>query len=454
MTATGMPPLDAEFTRLPPHDLGAERIVLGAMMTSPVAIRDVLALPLAPGDHLRPAHQVIHEAILAQYERGAPTEPIALANLLAARGELDKVGGPVALSDCVAAVPTTANAAYYARIVAQHAIRRRAIEKATRIMQLAYAGTDDAEDVAEQARILADEILPPTAAGGAKDAETLFYEVLETLEHGRERGPSTPWADLNETVPGLAPGELIVVGASSGTGKSIAGLNMIAHAALRLNVRSAIFTMEMTAQEVMLRLIASEARVPLGALIKRNLADHHWASISAASERITSAPLVIDDSPAMSLATIRTRLREMSRTDPAGLVFVDYLGLLREPSGAENRQNAVASNARDLKNLAAEFGIPILAAAQLNREMERRHDKRPQPSDLRDSAEIEHAASVIILLYREDVHGEVTTRPGEIDFIVAKNRNGSPKTVNLLFQGEYARCVDPVREWHSRHAED
>jgi replicative DNA helicase len=416
------------------------------MLLSAGAIADVRGI-IGPLDHYRPAHQLVHEAILRLDDAGEPVDAVTVADDMAQRGELAKITGAGYLHTLIASVPTAANAGWYARIVQRKAIMRRAIEAGTRIAQMGYGDADDAAEVAEAARREADAILGAPAAGGVQDAAQVFYEVLGTLENGAERGLPTPWADVNAAVPGLAPGELIVIGASSGTGKSIAGLNLCAHLALDRGVPALIATMEMSRHEVMLRLISAEARVPLWNLTHRQLADEDWHRIKDVQDRITGAPLVIDDSPAMSVATIRSRLREMARTQPAGIVFVDYLTLLRDPDGAENRQNAVAANARALKHLAGEFGIPVVAAAQLNRDGKHRGDKRPQPSDLRDSAEIEHAASLIILLYREDVHGEDTPRAGEIDLIVGKNRNGPPCTVTMAFQGYYARLVDMSREW-------
>lgn len=430
-----------EFERTPPHDLQAEQCCLGGMLMSAAAVADVRAI-IGPADHYRPAHQLVHEAILRLDDAGEPVDPVTVADHLAQRSELGTIGGHDYLHTLLASVPTAANAGWYARIVGRKAVMRRAVEAGTRIVQLGYTDADDAEDVAEAARREADAILPALAAGGVQDIGELFWEVAGSLESQEDRGLPTPWLDVNRAVPGLAPGELIVIGASSGTGKSIAGLNLCAFLALKRGIPALIATMEMTRHEVMLRLIAAEAGVSLGNLTHRQVTDRDWERIKHVQDRITGAPLVIDDSPAMSVATIRSRLREMARTRPAGIAFVDYLTLLREPDGARSRENAVGANARALKHAAGEFGIPIVAAAQLNREMERRSDKRPQPSDLRDSAEIEHAASLIILLYREDVHGEETSRAGEIDFIIGKNRNGPPCTVSMAFQGHYARAVD------------
>ena len=431
--------------RTPPHDLDAERCCLGGMMLSRDAIGDVRPV-ISPADHYRPAHQIVHEAILTLDDAGEPADAITVADALGKAGNLGRIGNADYLHTLIASVPLAESAAYYARIIARHAVSRRAIEAGTRIAQLGYAGTEDPEDIAGQARTAADAILPPAGTGGVQDIGELFYEVIGSLDSEAPRGLPTPWADINHAVPGMAPGEFIAIGASSGVGKSIVGLGICAYLSLRLGVPTVIFTMEMTRHEVMLRLISAQSSVPMWNLTHRSLSDHDWHRIKNVQDRITASPLVIDDSPAMSVPSINGRLREMQRTTPAALAFVDYVGLLRDPAGAENRQNAVGMNARALKHTATEFGIPVIGACQLNRQMELRSDKRPQVSDIRDSAEIEHAASVIILLYREDVHGEETPRAGEIDFIVPKNRNGPPCQVTLAFQGAYARCAGLSRE--------
>jgi replicative DNA helicase len=345
-------------------------------------------------------------------------------------------------------VPTAANAGYYAKIVRDKAILRRQIATGTRIVQLAYEGAGDAEEIAGRAQAMADTILPAAATAGVRDIGDLFYEVLDSLEKQEERGLPLPWGDVGEVIAGLAAGEMISLGASTGTGKSLVGLNICANLALRKDIPVLISTMEMTAPELMLRLISAEARIPLAALVHRKLDEDHWARIERQRERIIQSPLVIDDTPGQSIAHIRSRLRGMARNRPAGLVFVDYLQQLADPAGFTNRQEMVAKNSRDLKLLAGEFGIPVVAAVQLNRMAARREGKHPELSDLRESGAIENDSSVVILLHR-DKEPDDPGRAGEIDFIVAKNRSGPLATITLGFQGEYARCVElsPREAW-------
>jgi len=433
-----------DFDRTPPHHIEAEQCALGGMLLSADAIADVTEI-ITPADHYRPAHQVIHEAILAVQERGEPVDAVTVADLLARQGDLMRAGGGPYLHTLIASVPSAANAGYHARIVRERAILRRLIEAGTRVAQLGYEGAGEAADIAARAQQMVENAAAPLRASSLQDLDDLLYEVIGSLEHKAERGIPTPWADLNDLIGGLAPGELVLMAARAGVGKSIGCLGIAAHAALRLHLPVLFASMEMTRQEIMLRLIAAEGRVPLTALVTREMTSYHWDRVDAARKRIEGAPLVIDDTPGCSLAHLRSRLRAMARTAPAALLVVDYLQLLTEPARSENRQAAVAALSRGLKLLAGEQHIPVVAAAQLNRQPEHRHDRRPQASDLRESGALEADASVVVLLHRPDMHDPESGRAGEIDFIVDKNRSGPRDTVTLFFQGDYARCVDP--EW-------
>ena len=433
------------MTTQPPHDLVAEQCAIGAMLSSADAIGAVTAL-IRPGDFYRPAHQLICEAILALYERGDPADLVTVADLLGKRGELARGGGAVYLHDCVMAVPVYTQAGWYAKIVRDKAILRRQIEAGTRIIQIATQGDGEADELAERARREVDAILPDPSQGG-QDIGDLFYKVLNDLETAAPRGLPVPWQDLNGVLNGLAAGEMVVLAARPGTGTSIAGLQTAASLALHQGEPAVIFSMEMTAEEIMLRLIAAEGRIPFHALMARQVAPEHWERIAEIQDRITKSPLVIDGSPGCSLAYARSRLRAMQRTAPARLAVFDYIQLLSGGNRRENRQVEVSEYARGIKLLAGEFGIPVIAIAQLNRMPQHRKDKRPELSDLRESGEIENAANVVILMHRDDLYERESPRAGEIDFIVAKNRNGPTCTVTAAFQGHYARIVDMAPDW-------
>lgn len=445
MTAMDVRPGTAdEFARTPPHDRGAEEIVLGSMMLSADAIADVGAV-IKPGDHYLPAHQLIHEAILDLYGRSQATDVVTVADLMAKQGTLMRIGGGTVLTDCIAAVPTAAMGGHYARIVKEHAVKRGLIDVGTRVVQLAYAGEGEAAWLASQAQQMMEAVTTPAVSSDLSDIDELLVEVLTQLERQDERGLSTPWADLDKSIAGFAPEELVIIAARTGVGKSMSGLNIAAHVALRLGLPVAFFTMEMSRQEVMLRLISAEGRVPLTSLLRRELTEAHWDRVNDAREKIQGAPLAIDDSPYCTLPHIRGRLREMSRTAPPAIAIVDHMLLMSSTGKSENRQVEVAGFSRGLKLIAGEFGIPVVALSQLNRNPEHRTNKKPQLSDLRESGAQEQDASLVLLLHREDMGGAETDRVGEIDFIVAKNRNGPESVVTLAFQGEYARCVNMKR---------
>ena len=422
-----------DFGRTPPHDLAAEQGALGSMLLSRSAIDEVSAI-IKPADHYRPAHQIIHETILELVAENEPADAITVANLLIKRGELGRAGGGDYLHTLIASVPTWAFGASYARIVHILAVKREAIEVGTRIVQLGYEGGGDAAGIADLARSMADGIGASTAVTDLLTMDELFTEVIDDLESTAPRGVPTPWADVNEAIGGVIPGQPLIIAGRPGSGKSLAALGIAAHAAIREGVPTLMATMEMTRREVMIRLIAAEGRVPLHSMLHRKVEPADWARITKVRERIGDAPLAFDDSPVCSVANLRARLRTMARTTPAGLLVVDYIGLLDGPK-AESRQVEVSAMSRDLKRIAGEFGVAVVVVAQLNRKPEMRTDKRPELSDLRDSGTLEQDASVVLLMHNPSLAEPENPRAGEVDLIVAKNRNGPLCTITSAFQG-------------------
>ena len=422
------------------HVIRSEMAVAGAACESARAA-EAIGDVVRPEHFRKPAHGLILEAALALAERGDPVDPASVLGELTQAENLRGSGGAPYLHDCLSAATTAHDPLWHAGQVRRDWERRHGGEGLERALQYLRSDAYDPVTGLERVRQIVEAATAPATADAPKGIDALFYEVLESLETQEERGLPLPWGDVGEVIAGLAAGEMVVLGATTGTGKSLAGLNICAHLALRKDVPVLISTMEMTAAELMLRLISAEARIPLMALVHRKLDGDHWARIDKVTDQITSSPLVIDDTPGQSLAHIRSRLRGMARTRPAGLVFVDYLQQLADPPGISSRQEMVAKNSRDLKLLAGEFGIPALAAVQLNRMPARREGRRPELSDLRESGAIENDSSVVILLHR-DKEPDDPGRAGEIDFIVAKNRSGPLATITLGFQGEYARCVE------------
>ncbi len=438
-----------DFERTPPHDIPAEQCVLGGMMLSKDAISDVLEV-IKSTDHYRPAHQIVHETILDLYGRGEPADPITVAAELTKRGDIAKVGGAPYLHTLIASVPTAANAGYYARIVRERAILRRLVEVGTRIVQLGYAGDADADELVDRAQA---EVYGVTERRGSDDylpLSEIMTEALVEIEsigsrNGTMTGVPTGFADLDALTNGLHAGQMIVIAARPALGKSTMALDLARAASIKHGLTSVIFSLEMSRNEITMRLLSAEARVSLQAMRTGQMNEDDWAKLARRMSEVAHAPMFIDDSPNMSMMEIRAKCRRLKQQHDLRLVIIDYLQLMSSPKRVENRQQEVSELSRSLKLLAKELNVPVIAVAQLNRGPEQRTDKRPMLSDLRESGSIEQDADVVILLHREDAYERESPRAGEADFIVAKHRNGPTTTVTVAFQGHYSRFVDMAR---------
>lgn len=447
-----------DFERVPPHDMAAEQCALGGMLLSKDALADVSEV-IRPADHTLPAHQVIHEAILELQDRGEPVDAVTVADHLQAAGRLSRVGGAPYLHTLIASVPTAANAGYYARIVAKYAALRRLIEAGARISQHGWAADIDTDEVPqkiEAAYRALDEATGCDSAPRSRSVADLMAPAIERIEKGpaSTRGVATGWADLDALLLGLQPGEMVTVGARPAMGKSTVMLNVAAHAALRHGVPVLVASLEMSEQECTERILAAEGGVALHSIRAADLDNSDWDRIAKAYERISACPhLLLNTDGYLSVQGIRSELRAMRRAgSPAGLVVIDYLQLMTSGGKPESRQNEVSEISRGIKLLAKEFEVPVLVGSQLNRGPEMRQDHRPMLADLRESGSVEQDSSIVILLFREDNYDRESPRAGEIDFIVAKNRQGPQATMTLAFQGHYARCVDMYRPWSASAA--
>jgi replicative DNA helicase len=443
-------PPDGQFDKTPPQDVAAEQCVLGGMMLSKDAIADVVEI-LRSTDFYRPIHATIYDAVLELYGRGEPADAITVSAALADSGDLGRIGGAPYLHTLIAAVPTAANASYYARIVSDRAILRRLVEAGTRIAQLGYGAAagagrdvDDIVDMAQQA------VYDVTERRVSEDFARLADLIQPTLDEieaigaqgGVMSGVPTGFTDLDRLLNGLHPGQLVIVAGRPGLGKSTVSMDFARHAAVRANLPSAIFSLEMSKVEIVMRLLSAEARVPLHALRSGNLSEDDWTKLARRMGEINDAPLYVDDTPSMNLMEIRAKARRLKQRHDLRLLIVDYLQLMTSPKRAESRQQEVADLSRGLKLLAKEVECPVIAVSQLNRGPEQRTDKRPQLSDLRESGSIEQDADVVILLHRDDYYDKESPRAGEADFIVAKHRNGPTDTVTVAAQLHLSRFVD------------
>jgi replicative DNA helicase len=445
MSVVELPSAAPDFERTPPQDIAAEQCVLGGMMLSKDAIADVVEVLRGP-DFYKPAHQAVYDAIIDLYGRGEPADAVTVAAELSKRGEIARIGGAPYLHTLISSVPTAANAGYYAKIVQERAILRRLVEAGTRIVQLAYS-TGDADDVVDQAQA---EVYAVTERRASEDYLRLSEIMEGALDEidainsrgGQLTGVPTGFADLDQLTNGLHPGQLVIVAGRPSLGKSALAVDFLRSAAIKHGLPSCIFSLEMSRNEITMRLLSAESRVPLHSMRSGTMTDQDWTRLARRMGEVSSAPLFIDDSPNMSLMEIRAKCRRLKQRHDLRLVIVDYLQLMSSPRRVENRQQEVSEFSRSLKLLAKELDVPVVALSQLNRGPEQRADKKPQLSDLRESGSLEQDADVVILLHREDAYERESPRAGEADLIVAKHRNGPTATVTVAFQGHYSRFVD------------
>jgi replicative DNA helicase len=382
-------PMGDGFERTPPHDVAAEQCVLGGMLLSKDAISDVIEV-IRPQDHYRPAHQIIHEVILDLYARGEPADAVTVAAEVTKQGDLSRIGGAPYLHTLIASVPTAANAGYYARIVRERAILRRLVEVGTRIVQLGYSGDGDADDLVDRAQA---EVYGVTERRVTEDYLALAEIMPGTLDEieaigsrgGAMVGVPTGFSDLDSLTNGLHPGQMIVIAARPAVGKSTLALDIARAAAVRNRLTTVIFSLEMGRNEITMRLLSAEARVPLHTMRTGQMSDDDWTRLARRMSEVAEAPLYIDDSPNMSMMEIRAKCRRLRQRHDLRMVIVDYMQLMSSPKKVESRQQEVSEMSRALKLLAKELDVPVVAISQLNRGPEQRNDKRPLLSDLRES---------------------------------------------------------------------
>lgn len=442
----------------PPNDIPAEQAVLGAMMLSANAVAEILDL-VDGGDFYRPIHGTIFDAIVHQYSRGMPTDPIAVAAHLADTGDLARIGGAPYMHTLIAAVPTAANGSYYARQVAEHASDRRLVETGMKITTLGFSGIrDPANPKIDQAAGLLDQAITVRHRTELVTAGDALQDVLKKIEQAADHpgllGMSTGFIDLDRYTHGLQAGHMWVIAGRPGMGKSVLGCaDIVRSVAIDQKIPTLVFSLEMGKEEILRRLLSAEANIPHEKLLTGKLTDQDWSDLARASARIDEADLYIDDSGIVTLTGMRTAARRLSMKLAAkgktlGLIIVDYLQLM-SGSGSrkeENRQQEVANISRGLKLLARELLVAMLTISQLNRGPEGRASKRPQLSDLRESGAVEQDVDVAILLHRDDYYDKECARAGECDFIVAKCRHGETGDITVAAQLHVMRFADMSRD--------
>jgi len=421
--------------RVPPHNIEAEESVLGAMMLSAEAIADVVEL-LRPDDFYVSANREIFDALRSLYARGNPVDAITGVEELKRRGSLEDVGGHLYIHELVERVPTPGSAAHYGRIVSEGALLRRLVDAAADIIDIAYSAPEDPQRAADESEQRIYEVARREEKDQVAEMRDLIDQAMVDLEHIQNResafaGLPTGFRDLDSLLSGLQPGNLVVIAARPGIGKSSFVTNVARNVAVDAGHPVGMFSLEMSRWEIGMRLLCGEARVPWDRIRNKRVGPEDWANIVQAAEILHDAPLKIVDSGNVTLVDIRAKARRM-RGGRRGLslIIVDYLQLMSHHRRVDNRQQEVAEISRGLKLLAKELEIPVIAVSQLNRDPERRQDKKPQLADLRESGAIEQDSDVVMFIHRDDSD---PNKRGLADLIVAKHRNGPTDTVPLTF---------------------
>jgi replicative DNA helicase len=437
------------YDRVPPHSLEAEVSVLGAALLSRNAASE--AVEVLAADHFyRNAHRTVFEGVQDLLSLGEPIDTVTLTEWLARRDRLDEVGGPAALHDLTVAVPTAANAAYYARIVRERALLRRLIDAGTEVAKLGYESTEDADTVVDKAESLIYEVAQTGVTSDYAKLGDLLNESFEQIEKLAEQGSevtglSTGFDDLDRLTAGLQPQNLIIVAARPAMGKSSLSLGIAQFVTVKLRRPAIIFSLEMSKLEIVNRMLSAEARIDSSKLRTGRLEDTDWRKLGDALGSLSEAPLFIDDTPSISLMEIRAKCRRLKQKHGLELVIVDYLQLMSSHKRVDNRQQEVAEISRGMKMLAKELNVPVIALSQLSRQPESRTDKRPQLADLRESGSIEQDADIVGFIYRDEVYDEESPDKGIAELIISKHRNGATGVVKLAFLNHLTKFANLAR---------
>ena len=431
--------------RIPPQNIDAEQSVLGAILLDREAIYRAMKL-LRPEDFYRESHRLIYETMLELDESGSPVDMITLCEQLRLKGALEKAGGVSYIASLAEMVPTAANIDYYTRIVEEKALLRTLIQLSTRIAGMGFEEGEEPEKLIAEAERMITEL-------GGRRAATAFFAIrdilLETFSHleflysnqGGAMGVSTSFSDLDRLCTGLQPSDLIILAGRPGMGKTALGLGIGYSAALKQNIPVAVFSLEMSREQLVQRILCAEAKVDQHRLRTGDLSEEDWRKLHETKDKIANIPIFIDDTPGITVRQVRAKARQLKAEKGLGLIVIDYLQLMQGSKKVENRQQEISEISRSLKGLAKELNVPVLALAQLSRSVEQRDKKRPIMSDLRESGSLEQDADLVMFIYRDEYYNRDSEKKGIAEIIIAKHRNGPVGYVELGFLSEYTKFV-------------
>lgn len=435
--------------RVPPQHVEAEQAVLGAILLQSESLITVSEL-LMSDDFYRVNHQKIYSAMLQVGEAGEPVDIVTLTAHLQNLGQLEEVGGVVYLAALANTVPTAANVDHYAQIVREKAVLRRLIRVATQIAATGYEGVSDVTQVIDDAERSILELSQQRLNRGftpIRDVLMTTFERLETLysNKGSITGIPTGYPDLDKMTSGFQKSDLIIVAARPSVGKTAFALNITQNVAVRAGQPVAVFSLEMSKEQLVQRILSAEANIDAGRMRTGFLEDDDWPKLTMAISALSEAPIYIDDSPAITVADIRSKCRRLQTEHGLGMVMIDYLQLIQGRGRTDNRQQEISEISRTLKQIARELNVPVIALSQLSRSVEQRQDKRPMMSDIRESGSIEQDADVVAFLYRDDYYDPESERKNIIEIILAKQRNGPTGKVELVFLKNFNKFVSLER---------
>lgn len=435
--------------KIPPHNLEAEQYVLGSMLLDREIIVSISSI-IKKEDFYSEAHKEIYGAICELFEKSKPVDIITVAEELNKKGILEKVGGIDYITNLMIGVPTTVNVMHYARIIEEKSILRKLIRISGKIIEKSFEQSEEVEQILDFAEKNIFDIIEKRSSHEFVPIKEVLFNAFDRIEFlyknkGRIVGVPTGFSELDSKTSGFNPSDFILIAARPSMGKTSFALNIALHAAVREKIPVAIFSLEMSKEQLVQRMLCSEAFVDFMKLRTGNLEEEDWERLARVLAPLSEAPVYIDDTPAISVSELRAKARKLKIEKGLGMVMVDYLQLMQGNNNRENRQQEISEISRSLKALARELNVPVVALSQLSRAPESRSDHRPQLSDLRESGAIEQDADLVLFLYRDEYYHPDTEKKNMAEVIIAKQRNGPTGVVELAWLGQYTKFANLER---------
>lgn len=440
----------ADITRIPPHSVESEQSILGSILLDKDAIITV-AETISPSDFYKDAHRIIYESMMSLNNRNEPIDMITLTDELRKRGYLDDIGGVTYLTSLSTIVPTTSNVKNYANIVKEKSVLRQLIKTSNEIINLGYENSESSEEVLDFAEKKIFDIAQERTSDDFKPINQVLmdtYGMIESIYSKKSdvTGITTGFKDLNKKINGLQRTDLILVAARPAMGKTAFALNLVQNAAIKGNASVAVFSLEMSKEQLAQRMIAAQSNVELKKMKTGTLNDADWPRIINAMAVMSDAKIFIDDTPGIKINELRSKCRKLKMENGLDLVMIDYLQLMESDSKNESRQQEISKISRSLKILAKELDCPVVALSQLSRAPEQRADHRPVLSDLRESGAIEQDSDIVMFLYRDEYYHSDSEKKDIAEIIIAKNRHGETGSIELVWMGSIQRFGDKVKD--------